>query len=680
MTLVKVDVDSLRAVASGLSSTADTVEDLYFSMRADASQLSLSAASLNAVPDHVQDLRDESDFASAKADWIVLINSGDSGTTQDTGEISVEVPGEEPSTLMQLEFALGVAIADLGTSIASSDHEEGDPRIGALNDYLIRWGDNATVTTALFNNLGPDGTLAVTQAIGDHVGFTYRADEEESRTAQTTLRNFKSALEKATQAWTPTHARTFGQDLVTASEHPDPDSDYYELGTRTESLAWLLYDADNASDAFTQGAAEAMEEIEQARTANGYPGSWGWTGPSRFLPAMCDEADEDWALDVPSVIMHDLGTHPNAAHGFFTGDENRVQYWAGEHPYQGDLSGIAAAIDAASTYAPLRSTDPQGTASIAALGLEALTSRDGFGTERDQQGTEGAQSLGHILETYMPSVVDAYANGNNTTDRPGGAMTYTLTDAVGNSYAHCPWFSAATLDSALGVVGRDGQAMLDLRAAVNTAEANALPVDGNHEHLALVADAWGATEGGIANAIGTGGIAEAQSNDAYALAWIELANKPASTLAGLATAFAPPGTGPGAAWASDALVGSLKDAATEAFASSDKDAKVGANDAADAAYSAFVLRLLFASDAAGLNGYQDPASGEVLEDLGAATVERPDGSFRLVTETEYQSLPPLAQAEARSALRSMATSADGMGTALSGASGRFNGEFQERYP
>ena len=395
---------------------------------------------------------------------------------------------------------------------------------------------------------------------------------------------------------------------------------------------------------------------------------------------MCDEADEDWALDVPSVIMHDLGTHPHAAHGFFTGDENRVPYWAGEHPYQGDLSGIAAAIDAASTYAPLRRTDPQGTASIAALGLEALTSRDGFGTERDQQGTEGAQSLEHILETYMPSVVDAYANGNSATDRPGGAMTYKATGSTGEAYPDSPWFSAVTLDAALGVVGRDGQAMLDLRSAVNTAEANALPAGSSRDDLALVADAWGAAEGGIANAIGTGGIAEAQSNDDYALAWIELANKPASALADLATAFAPPGTGAGAGWASDALVGSLKDAMTDAWASSGAVAKSEADAAADAAYSAFVLRLLFASDAAGLNGYQDPASGEVLEDLGAATVECPDGSFRLVTETEYQSLSPDAQADARSALRSMATSADGMGMALSGVSGRFNGEFRERYP
>ena len=281
------------------------------------------------------------------------------------------------------------------------------------------------------------------------------------------------------------------------------------------------------------------------------PSLWNWTGRPRILPGMVNEADQDWAFDIPSIIMHDLGDHHRASYEFFNGDDNRVAYWAGEHLYTGDLSGIAAALDSASTDPSLTSAHKRETASIAARGLEAVAGREDFGVEGGQRGVEGAQSLEHILETYMRSLAATYANSPS---RPESDLTYDLATETNQIIADSPWFSRETLDSILGVVGRDGQAFIDLRTAVNNAEATSLPPGSDRQALSAVANLWGSTEGAIANAIGTGGINEAHSNDEHAQAWIDLAGKPASTLAGLLKKIAPVGTVMGVGWVSDAFV------------------------------------------------------------------------------------------------------------------------------
>ncbi|WP_136193867.1 hypothetical protein [Actinomyces procaprae] len=679
MTLVKVNIDDLRSVATSLSSIADTVEGLYETTTAAGQKLYLSTASLASVPDYVQSLKDESTFLSAKVDWIVLINSDSEGNLPESGEVSYEVDGEDPDTLEEMETALGEAIAALGADIATSDYEEGDPRLETLNKYLDTWGGNANATAAMFSSLGPDGTLALTEAVGNHVGLAYRAGESESELAQTTLAQLKDALETATKEWKPDYAQQFGSDLVEAAQGLDYDSPYYRIGDRNESLAYLLYNANGTSNPFILGAAEKMDQLQLKANEYHLPSPWTWYGPSRFLPNMINEADEGWAFDIPSIIMHDLGDHPSASNQFFSGNDSRVNYWVGKHPYKmGDLSGIAAALDSASTYGFAMMYDREKTATIAARGLEAIANRDDFGVKRGKRGVEGAQSLEHILETYMDSLVDSYANSQ--TDPCGDSPTYSFSTVTGQKLANRPYFSVSTLDSILAVVGQDGQALIDLRAAVNEAEANSLPPGSDESDIIQVADAWGSTEGAIANAIGTGGINKARSNDEYAQAWIDLAGKPASELAGLVKTYAPAGTAKGVGWASDALVNHLQEQASQTWANTEEKEKEKQELMADEAYSSFMRRLLWAADAAELNGYQNPDSGLTLDGYEYATVQEPDGTYRLITPEEYERLSDADKIAANKEMRNIATSDYGMDAAATNADTSFNQMFQERYP
>ncbi|NDR53310.1 hypothetical protein [Actinomyces sp. 565] len=678
MTLVKVNIENLRSAATSLSTIAENVEELYDTTTSEGRDLKLSTSSLAHVPEHVESLRKESTFLSAKVDWIVLINSDSEGNLPESGEVSYEVNGEDPDTLEEMETALGEAIADLGADIATSDFEKGDPRIETLNKYLDTWGGNKNVNAALFSTLGPDGTLALTEAVGNHVGLAFNVSGSESELAQETLEQLKRGLGIATQQWEPDYAQQFGSDLVDQAQFPDPESPYYRLGNRTESLAYLLYNANGTSNPFILGAAEKMDELQQEANNGGMQNLWNWGVPSRFLPGVIAEADEDWAYDIPAIIMHDLGSHPSASYQFLSADDSRVDYWVGQHAYEShDVSGIAAALDSASTYGPIVAMDRQGTASIAARGLEALANRDDFGVERGKQGVQGAQSLEHILETYMDSLVDTYADSPR---RPGNSdLTYNLKAASGEYINNSPWFSKETLDAVLGVVGRDGQALIDFRTAVNNAELNALPKGSTDSTLELVVEAWGAAEGGIANAIGTGAIEAEKSNDEYAQAWIDLAGKPASELAGLAKKYAPAGTAKGVGWASDALISHLQNEASKTWASNASTETERQKAIADEAYSSYIIRLLWAADTAGLNGYQDPNLDLELNGNSIATVQNPDGSYRLITPEEYNSLSEEDKQDANADLDTMARSEDGLGTASTGVKNSFNQHFQERY-
>lgn len=694
MATVKINIERMRSVASGLSSIATTVDEKYNSLSSAGSTLRLSTQALKDVPGYVQDLRDESTYIDGKVDWIVLVSSGDSGNVPDSGDVSYDVPGDEPDTIEEVETEIGKAMGDLGSDIASSDHEEGDPRIPALETYLEKWGDRGRVATAMYDRLGHEGTLALTEAVGNHAGLAYRAGEEESESARKTLELIKSSLHVASNTWPSDKARDFGAGLVDAARNPDLQSPYAanSAGVRTEALTWLLYDAGGASGSFLLGAAEKMDEIQRRDNEHGVMPGWTWYGPSRFLPAVVDEADEDWAFDTPSVVLHSLSGRPEAAFTFFNDDERRIEYWAGEHDYGllGDLSGAAAALDAASTDPSMRRKHPAETASIAGLTIDAFANRDGFGpADRTDDGVEAAQSLEHILETYMPSVVNSYSASQTSGNRPqqdvngDGVpdLVYTVTTPTGDQIPNSPWFNSASLDKVLGVVGRDGQALLDFRAAVNQAQYDSLPEGATREDLELVSNSWAMVEGSIANAIGTGGVEDAKADDEFAMAWIQLAGMPASEISGLVSTYAPPGLGKGAGWASNAMVDWLKQQAVDTWASSAKKEEDYQNAAADQAYSDFMLRMLFAADRAGLNGYQNPDSGEELDEtLGDAVKRNPDGSFRLITAEEFENLDPEANSAVRAKLMGLAGTADGMGTTVGSVPANFETQFLERYP
>jgi hypothetical protein len=111
---------------------------------------------------------------------------------------------------------------------------------------------------------------------------------------------------------------------------------------------------------------------------------------------------------------------------------------------------------------------------------------------------------------------------------------------------------------------------------------------------------------------------------------------PATKLAQLASAFAPPGASGAANWASDKMVSTLSDYATRTWASNTDRAVSDANKQSKESRLEFVRALMFSADEQGLLGYQHDY-GELNPDSPAVR-KKPDGTYRLITRDEYSEM------------------------------------------
>ncbi|MDO5064130.1 MAG: hypothetical protein Q4E00_03965 [Actinomyces bowdenii] len=645
----------------------------------------------------MEDLRNKSKTLDAKVDLAILINSGDTGNVPESGSISYEVSGNDPTDLEGMQTAIGEAMADMGQDMASiNGGAEDDPRIALMKTYLEKWGSNENTAGAMHSQLGPEGTLALTEYIGDHVA----AGGKQQENAKAVLELLKSSLNTATNGWSPEKAEEFGEELVRSARYPtsDPNSvAVYPRRTHTDGLQWLLYNNDDASDPFMRGVAEKMDEIQRQDAEANTTNSWPWHGEPRFFYEMVDRSEAEWSEDIPSIVFHNLGNRPELSFEFFNGHPERIGYWLTDHDHYGaggDPSGVASAMNAASTDPALMAAHPVETATLAAQALYRLPSladEDALkeGTDATVRGVEMAPHLEHIMETYLESVASAYADDNRQLperDADGDGvidLTYTVITPNGEELPNSPWFDREYLDRALGLIGRDRQALLDMRQAVNKAEAEGVTPEMTDDQFTSHATRWSAVEGGFANAVGTGAIEDAQAKDDYALAWIELGKSATSEAAGAAGAGRNPVTSVG----SGLLIDTLAEQARSEWAGNTDDEKATQEAAAAQALANYRLRLQFAADKAGLNGYQDETSGLTLKDampgdMTDGVVTDPDGTVRLITKKEFDALPTDERSVAAASLQSLASNPLGLSANVPAAliNSTFNDEFVKRFP
>ncbi|MBF0695806.1 hypothetical protein [Actinomyces bowdenii] len=654
-TKIVINIESLRGVAGNMRTLATQVEGKKDTLYSRGSSLdTVGTDSLSTVADDVQSLKDHATALDARVDLAILHNSGDGKNVPETGNISYTVEGEDSAKPEDVERELGVAIAGLGEDIATSEYQEGDPRVELLRSKMQTWNANTNVMGATFDSWGPEGTLAVTTAVGDHVGYAYRASEEQSEIAQKTLNLLKSGMNTATSGWADSKAEKFGRDMIDVSvtgwSSGSPYDQRFGLYLPREAMAFLTHRNIGASDAFILGAMEQADKYDQEYAEHMGGGSpWDtMNGPSRFLPAMIDEGDAEWAFDVPTNLLHDLSIRPEASFEFFSADDSRSEYWVTKRDYSDDFTAVAAALDAASTDWRVTSSHPEEAAEIAALAINGLGSRDDFGHVEhplwpdEITGVGAAGSLGHILSTYIEgmnySIIDnEYTNILNHAEPRD--------DMYGNELPAMPRFNVDKLSNVLNVVGRDGGAFLELRGAQNRYQDQIIRPGMTEDQFKNAAQDLGKVEGYVAYVIGTGRIDDAKAHDKYMKAWIDLAGKPASELTGLASKFGPGPVGKAAGWGSEALVNHLATQAETTWANETPGTIEDMNQQAHVAQAQFARNLLMSADADGLAGYQNGSAP--LSQNNEAAVKNDDGSYRLMTREEYDALTEEAQAPTR---------------------------------
>ncbi|CAM3107631.1 hypothetical protein ACSL103130_11865 [Actinomyces slackii] len=219
----------------------------------------VSSTSLSTLATEVQTLRDHATALDARVDMAIIHNTGDTGNVPQTGTLSYEVPGKDSTDPVAVQQQLGTTIGQFGGEIASSGHKRNDPRIAVLESYMGKWNANQTVMGSMYDELGEEGTLALTTTVGLHTGVRPGSSDEQVATAKKTLELLKAGLNTATSGWSDEKAEKFGKNLIdVAVNGVSSNSRYAKVssgGPLTEALAFLVYNNSEASGSFIYGAA-----------------------------------------------------------------------------------------------------------------------------------------------------------------------------------------------------------------------------------------------------------------------------------------------------------------------------------------------------------------------------------------------------------------------------------------
>ncbi|MBF0696662.1 hypothetical protein [Actinomyces bowdenii] len=649
-TTIKIDIESLRAVAKDLRNIAMIAgvrcEEL---MSRGGSLETVSTSALSGVAPCVEELKDQATSLDARVDTAILINSGDGKNVPQTGVITYRIDGNDSKEPKEVKHQLGLAMASLGSDISLHDlGQGGGERIKLFRSQLANWSNDSSVMGTLFDTLNPEGSLRIMSILGKRASSAFDSSEEEREESRSALNFMNIGLGKATQGWSEGKAEQFGQDMISASMRTT--GGFRDSGLH-EAMAFVAHKNSTVSSAFISGALNRLREIE---AESGGPIQMA-TAPV-FLRELVGENDYEWASDVGNSLLRDLSFHPESAMKFFSEDEDRADYWVKHRPYNDAYCSIASALDAASTDVVTRVRFPRETAKIAALAINEIGGENGVGSITESfwgvnvECMNTARPLSHILATYIDAMNYSIACGEN---REGSRIiTDDAKDIDNKPLPVMPVFNVKRLEGVLNVIGRDDQGFLSLRVSQNHYQYRSMKTPASYSNMDLPAGELdkkvgtafkdsaqknAKTEAFIVRSIGAGQIDEAEARDAYAKAWIELAGMPAASIKSAVDGMIPEGGSRDKfSRGSGLLVDYFKMRAEETWASRTDGAVDRAKAMASSAERQYAKSLLFAADEKGLAGYQ--RGGPALGGHNAAAVELPDGTYRLMRRAEYEQL------------------------------------------
>ena len=245
-TMIKIDIESLRAVAKDLRNIAMISEVRCEELVSRGGSLeTVSTSALSGVAPCVEKLKDQATSLDARVDTAILINSGDGKNVPQTGVITYQIDGNDSTEPKEVKRQLGLAIASLGSDVSLHDlGQGGGERIKLFRSQLVNWSNDSSVMGTLFDTLNPEGSLRIMSILGKRASSTFDSSKEEHEDSRTVLNLMKLGLGNATKEWSPEKAEKFGQDMVSAATRRvdgKVDDGMYE------AMAFLAYKNTNAS-------------------------------------------------------------------------------------------------------------------------------------------------------------------------------------------------------------------------------------------------------------------------------------------------------------------------------------------------------------------------------------------------------------------------------------------------
>lgn len=404
MTTVEIDIELIGSAITELTDLAGTI-DTQKSHATRVTPISLPSLSDGSLDKTVRWLRDHLEDLESRRDLAILLD------TEGTGSASYTVAAD---TLRNVQDLLGTELSHAVDGLGPDADDETIERVSTL---LQRWQRDPEVMSAMFTELGPDGTVGAMSNISAAMGYGGASDPEALQALAEQLRTGLSTASNAPGF----PADSFGREIVRYSVAPLLTQDEqlafgekYPMGMNGANILTFLMQDTGYSDDFLLGAARTLDDFERM-ASDGPLDAQTWYGHNGHGPL--DTGRDDLGYDDPmAAIMHNFGENPQAGLTFFTESTedgwNRQSHYFGDRTWESDdYAGIAHAMEGIGTDPTNLERHGEDTTALVSTFFHEIAGNEGFSPE-DAKGA--SPYLADLMKFYMPAVDTALNYGDDT--------------------------------------------------------------------------------------------------------------------------------------------------------------------------------------------------------------------------------------------------------------------------
>ena len=440
-----------------------------------------------------------------------------------------------PSLPEPLKEHLGQGISDLlDGDVNDDDYDLDDDQVDRIGGLLDAFGGDPTVASALYRDLGADGTVATLGSIEAYLR-TGGVDPERLRGLADDLRGTLATASSAPGF----DANAFGHDVARYATYQlsEDERDAYQdrypgySGSGASILTYLLRDHAISGD-LAQGVAEQLDVLEHS---DGVIDAQTWYYHNGFsaLTADGDPGDFDgWYDDPMAAALGNLGDHPENAYAFLTQDPSRQDFYFHDRSWEADgFAGVTQLMDGLGTDPTMLALHPHDTGELVSRFMHGLATNEHFSVD---DARPASPYLGDLMKHYTPAVDAALRNP----DPEATVGTYHYDKEHVGTFDDYPRLLRHDLTELMQVaVSTDGGATsiaegigaYQQTQVNNVAHALAAdPTDGRRlNELQDVLQRTGGLQGFAEHAVGSTEIAAAEDHDRRVAAFSDLVGKAA---------------------------------------------------------------------------------------------------------------------------------------------------------
>lgn len=445
MTTVNIDIEKLNTAITKLTDLAARIDG----QRARASTgtpVSVPSLGDSELGKKSLWLRDQLPELQTRHDLAVLLDTGD------TGHASYDIAYDNLTNTKDL---LGQQLA---SALNNVDAETSAEDLDELNSILVRQQNDPDVMGALFETLGPDGTVGVIGSLTTWMNFVGPDEVERLRTL---AENMRSGLATASNspAWqnrpdpygsSLTYAQIFADDMVRYSVAPlltTEEQDafaqaYPNVGMHGASVLTFLMQEHGYSGDFLVSAASTLDQFEQQSEDSMFGPATNWYSHNG-MSSLIDSGQMGAYDDPMAAIMQNFAANPDDGLTFFTEDRQLFYFDKRDWTHDG-YESIAMAADSIATDSDNLANNPEATTRLASAFVDYIADGEGFNPE---DAEAASPYVADLLKFYMPAVDQALRNG----EMEGQPNSEPFELNYFGTFEHYPEFYRGDLDSIMQV-------------------------------------------------------------------------------------------------------------------------------------------------------------------------------------------------------------------------------------